>query len=83
MRFDHGITVAGTSTHMSCSLGSAGRYKLPLHVSCAASICGHVLYALAYKVHFLYLILIGRTVGGIAFSMQVHAGSLPVYPIAQ
>ncbi len=49
-----------------------GHYKLPLHVSCGASIVGHILYALAYKAKFIYLILIGRIVSGLAFSMYVH-----------
>ncbi|KAF8997151.1 MFS general substrate transporter [Hymenopellis radicata] len=49
-----------------------GHYKLPLHVSCGASIVGHVLYASAYKADFLYLILIGRIVSGLAFSMWMY-----------
>ncbi|KAF9012096.1 MFS general substrate transporter [Hymenopellis radicata] len=49
-----------------------GHYKLPLHVSCGASIVGHILYALAYKAKFLYLILIGRIVSGLAFSMWMY-----------
>ncbi|KIY71028.1 MFS general substrate transporter [Cylindrobasidium torrendii FP15055 ss-10] len=49
-----------------------GQYKLPLHVSCAASILGHVLYACAYKANYLYLILIGRIVSGISFSMWMY-----------
>ncbi|KAF9016659.1 MFS general substrate transporter [Hymenopellis radicata] len=49
-----------------------GRYKLPLHISCGASIAGHILYACAYKARFLYLILIGRIVSGLAFSMWMY-----------
>ncbi|KAF8332157.1 major facilitator superfamily domain-containing protein [Amanita rubescens] len=49
-----------------------GGYKLPLHVSCAACIVGHVLYSLAYNTHFLYLILIGRIVTGFGFSMFMY-----------
>ncbi|EGO05296.1 hypothetical protein SERLA73DRAFT_174378 [Serpula lacrymans var. lacrymans S7.3] len=45
-----------------------GGYKMPLHVACGFSIIGHILYATAYQAHFLYLILIGRIVGGVAFS---------------
>ncbi|KAF8623864.1 hypothetical protein AX17_007266 [Amanita inopinata Kibby_2008] len=49
-----------------------GGYKLPLHISCAASILGHILYALAYHANFLYLILIGRIVSGFGFSMWMY-----------
>ncbi|KAA1473092.1 MFS general substrate transporter [Dentipellis sp. KUC8613] len=45
-----------------------GAYKLPLHFSCATAILGNVLYGLAYRAHFLYLILIGRIVLGLAFT---------------
>ncbi len=50
----------------------SGGYKLPLHVSCAASIVGLLLYALAYPMHYLYLILLGRIVNGIGFSMWMY-----------
>ncbi|KAK7061045.1 hypothetical protein VNI00_000780 [Paramarasmius palmivorus] len=49
-----------------------GGYALPLHLSCAASIVGLVLYASAYKANFLYLILIGRCVNGIGFAMWMY-----------
>ncbi|KAF8993433.1 major facilitator superfamily domain-containing protein [Cyathus striatus] len=49
-----------------------GGYKLPLHVSCAASILGHVLYGCAYRANFLYLILLGRIVSGASFSMWMY-----------
>jgi len=44
-----------------------GRYKQPLNISYAAMILGNVLYALAYRANFLYLILIGRIVTGFGF----------------
>lgn len=37
---------------------------MALHVMCVTNILGHVLYALAYKFKFLYLILMGRIVSG-------------------
>ncbi|KAJ3545257.1 hypothetical protein NMY22_g2512 [Coprinellus aureogranulatus] len=49
-----------------------GGYKLPLHVSCGASIAGHLLYSAAYPAHYLYLILIGRMVSGIAFTFWMY-----------
>ncbi|KAL0575192.1 hypothetical protein V5O48_006786 [Marasmius crinis-equi] len=49
-----------------------GGYSIPLHVCCCASIIGLILYALAYKANFLYLILIGRIVSGIGFSMWMY-----------
>ncbi|KAF9005043.1 major facilitator superfamily domain-containing protein [Cyathus striatus] len=49
-----------------------GGYKIPLHVSCGASILGHILYGCAYRANFLYLILIGRIVSGAAFSMWMY-----------
>ncbi|PFH53641.1 hypothetical protein AMATHDRAFT_137179 [Amanita thiersii Skay4041] len=49
-----------------------GGYSLPLHVSCASSILGHILYALAYRANFLYLILIGRIVNGFGFTFWMY-----------
>ncbi|KAG2050604.1 MFS general substrate transporter [Suillus hirtellus] len=49
-----------------------GMYKMPLHVSCCFSILGHVAYALAFRANFLYLILIGRCLTGVAFSMFMY-----------
>ncbi|KAG0698452.1 major facilitator superfamily domain-containing protein [Suillus ampliporus] len=49
-----------------------GMYKMPLHVSCCFSILGHIAYALAFPANFLYLILIGRCLTGIAFSMFMY-----------
>lgn len=45
-----------------------GRYAMPLHVGCLAAILGHIAYASAYRLHFLYLILIGRCLNGISFT---------------
>lgn len=49
-----------------------GQYRMPLHVCCAASILGHVLYASAYAANWLYLILIGRMVSGVAFTSFMY-----------
>ncbi|VDC01986.1 unnamed protein product [Peniophora sp. CBMAI 1063] len=43
-------------------------YKIPLLISCVAAVVGNVLYGLAYRANYLYLILIGRMVLGIAFT---------------
>jgi MFS family permease len=43
-----------------------GGYGRALHIACAGAILGHVLYGLAYHFQFLYLILIGRIVNGLA-----------------
>ncbi|KII90347.1 hypothetical protein PLICRDRAFT_38855 [Plicaturopsis crispa FD-325 SS-3] len=45
-----------------------GSYSLPLNVACCTAILGNIMYALAYRAHFLYLILIGRIVCGFAFT---------------
>ncbi|KIL58834.1 hypothetical protein M378DRAFT_170107 [Amanita muscaria Koide BX008] len=49
-----------------------GGYKLPLRLSCIACILGHILYSLAYVTNFLYLILIGRIVNGVSFTMWMY-----------
>lgn len=49
-----------------------GMYKMPFHVSCCFAILGHVAYALAFRANFLYLILIGRCLNGVAFSMFMY-----------
>ncbi|KAJ7573655.1 major facilitator superfamily domain-containing protein [Mycena floridula] len=49
-----------------------GNYRLPLHVCCASCILGMVLYGSAYKVNWLYLILIGRCVNGLGFAMFMY-----------
>lgn len=45
-----------------------GTYKRPLHWICASAVLGHILYGLAYRANFLYLILFGRMVNGLAFT---------------
>jgi MFS family permease len=45
-----------------------GGYIRPLHFTCATAILGHVLYGLAYRANWLYLILLGRMVNGLAFT---------------
>ncbi|PBL03464.1 MFS general substrate transporter [Armillaria gallica] len=85
---DYAIYLGGNSTFSGVVIGiptvfaaiavvpllkyDGGGYKLPLHVSCAASIVGLLLYALAYPLHYLYLILLGRIVNGIGFSMWMY-----------
>ena len=65
---------------MTDATNYVGRYKLPLHISCGASIIGHILYACAYKANWLYLILLGRIVSGLAFSMYVETtSSIPTW----
>ncbi|KAE9410625.1 MFS general substrate transporter [Gymnopus androsaceus JB14] len=49
-----------------------GGYSLALNVSCAASICGLVLYGCAYKANWLYLILLGRITSGIGFAQWMY-----------
>ncbi|KAJ4478185.1 major facilitator superfamily domain-containing protein [Lentinula aciculospora] len=49
-----------------------GGYGLALNVSCAASISGMVLYGIAYKANWLYLILLGRITSGIGFAMWMY-----------
>ncbi|VDC04106.1 unnamed protein product [Peniophora sp. CBMAI 1063] len=49
-----------------------GRYKLPLVFSCIAGVIGTALYGLAYRTHFLYLILISRLVLGLAFTSFLY-----------
>ena len=44
-----------------------GTYLFALHLCCASALVGSILYALAYKAHFLYLILIARIVTGVSF----------------
>ncbi|CAA7268230.1 unnamed protein product [Cyclocybe aegerita] len=44
-----------------------GQYSMPMNLSYVAVLLGNILYALAYRTHFLYLILIGRMVSGLGF----------------
>ncbi|CAA7267687.1 unnamed protein product [Cyclocybe aegerita] len=50
-----------------------GRYDGPLNLSYAAMILGNVLYALAYRANWLYLILIGRIVSGFGFTCFLYS----------
>ncbi|KAA1470947.1 MFS general substrate transporter [Dentipellis sp. KUC8613] len=50
-----------------------GAYSMPLHFACANAILGHIFYGLAYRAHFLYLILIGRIVVGFAFTNFMYS----------
>ncbi|KAF7370172.1 hypothetical protein MSAN_00647700 [Mycena sanguinolenta] len=45
-----------------------GRYSVPLKVAYISLILGSILHAVAYRAHFLYLILIGRIVSGFGFT---------------
>ncbi|KAF8972579.1 major facilitator superfamily domain-containing protein [Flammula alnicola] len=44
-----------------------GQYAQPLQIAYASMFLGNILYALAYRANFLYLILIGRIVSGFGF----------------
>ncbi|KIM39119.1 hypothetical protein M413DRAFT_75216 [Hebeloma cylindrosporum] len=44
-----------------------GRYKQPLNLAYASMVLGNVLYGLAYRANFLYMILIGRIVSGFGY----------------
>lgn len=54
-------------------LMAIGRYTRPLNFACGSSILGHVLYALAYKANWLYLILLGRMVSGLSFTFFMYS----------
>ncbi|KAF8217170.1 membrane transporter [Mycena galopus ATCC 62051] len=45
-----------------------GRYSIPLKVVYVSLIVGNILHAMAYRAHFLYLILLGRIVSGVGFT---------------
>ncbi|KAI0364645.1 MFS general substrate transporter [Pilatotrama ljubarskyi] len=49
-----------------------GGYKRPLHFACASACLGNILYALAYRVNWLYMILLGRIVTGFAFTFWMY-----------
>ncbi|KAI9460196.1 MFS general substrate transporter [Lactarius psammicola] len=61
-------TVISGMTLVPLVRSDGGEYKFALHLCCAAALLGSVLYALAYRAHFLYLILIGRIVMGVSFA---------------
>ena len=44
-----------------------GKYRMPFNLAYISSAFGCMLYGLAYKANFLYLILIGRIVSGVGF----------------
>ncbi|KAI0764154.1 MFS general substrate transporter [Trametes elegans] len=49
-----------------------GGYKRPLHFACGSACLGNILYGLAYRANWLYLILIGRIVTGFAFTFWMY-----------
>ncbi|KAI0819729.1 major facilitator superfamily domain-containing protein [Trametes gibbosa] len=49
-----------------------GGYKRPLHFACASACVGNILYGLAYRANWLYLILLGRIVTGFAFTFWMY-----------
>ncbi|KAI0631546.1 major facilitator superfamily domain-containing protein [Trametes polyzona] len=49
-----------------------GGYKRPLHFACASACVGNMLYGLAYRANWLYLILLGRIVTGFAFTFWMY-----------
>ncbi|KAH9946588.1 MFS general substrate transporter, partial [Amylocystis lapponica] len=48
-------------------------YKRPLHFACGSALLGNLLYSLAYRANWLYLILIGRIVSGFGFTFWMYA----------
>ncbi|KAI0643241.1 MFS general substrate transporter [Trametes meyenii] len=50
-----------------------GGYRRPLNFACATAILGNVLYSLAYRAGFLYLILLGRIVSGFSFTFFMYS----------
>ena len=46
---------------------------MPLHFCCGAAVLGHVLYALAYRADWLYLVLVGRVVSGCSFTFWMYS----------
>ncbi|RPD58212.1 MFS general substrate transporter [Lentinus tigrinus ALCF2SS1-7] len=49
-----------------------GVYWRPLHFACASMVLGNVLYGLAYRANWLYLILMGRMVSGFGFTLWMY-----------
>jgi MFS family permease len=49
-----------------------GAYKIPIHLCCCHVHRGNLCHALAHKANFLYLILIGRMIMGIAFTFFMY-----------
>ena len=50
----------------------SGVYARPLHFTCGTMILGNVLYGLAYRANWLYLILIGRIVTEFGFTFSMY-----------
>jgi MFS family permease len=46
----------------------SGQYRKPMYIGISVAIIGNIFYALAYHVHNLYFILLGRLICGIAFT---------------
>ncbi|KAH9043800.1 MFS general substrate transporter [Lactarius pseudohatsudake] len=65
-------TVISGMTLVPLVRSDGGEYKFALHLCCGAAVLGSVLYALAYRAHFLYLILIGRIVMGVSFAQFLY-----------
>ena len=72
MRADQGMSRYPVLVYQSCILTSLlGVYTRPLNFACGCFVLGNVLYGLAYRANWLYLILMGRMVcgGGFTFFM--------------
>lgn len=65
-------TVISGMTLVPLVRSDGGEYKFALHLCCGAAVLGSILYALAYRAHFLYLILIGRIVMGVSFAQFLY-----------
>ncbi len=50
-----------------------GQYAFPLHFACGSLALGSLLYGLAYKTKFLYLILLGRMVQGLGYTFFMYS----------
>ena len=50
-----------------------GAYTIPIYFACAMAIIGHILYGLAYRANFLYLVLIGRCIIGFGFTNFMYS----------
>ena len=66
MRYDRGEASLLEGIASVTNLNS-GQYKFTLLFACVAGSLGSMLYGLAYRARFLYLILISRLVLGLAF----------------
>ncbi|KAI0740470.1 MFS general substrate transporter [Earliella scabrosa] len=85
---DYALYLGGTSTFSGLVIGiptavsgltllplmyiDQGVYARPLHFTCGTMILGNVLYGLAYRANWLYLILIGRIVTGFGFTFWMY-----------